>query len=76
MTEFQTMKLPATPDVTAPDGADVRILPALDGGTMAHFELAPGETTRAVTHRTVEKIWFVLGGDGEMWRKQESRESV
>jgi len=76
MTEFQTRKLPADPDVSAPDGSDVRILLALAGGSMAHFELAPGQTTLAVTHRTVEEIWYVLGGRGEMWRRQGGREEV
>lgn len=43
---------------------------------MAHFELAPGETSIPVTHRTVEEIWFFLGGRGEMWRKSRAREEV
>lgn len=76
MTEFQTLSLPKDPDVTAPDGSDVRVLLGLDGGTMAHFQLAPGETTLAIRHRTVEEIWYVLAGTGEMWRKQADRESV
>lgn len=76
MTEFQTRRLPAAPDVTAPDGADVRILLALGGGSMAHFQLAPGETTLAIRHRTVEEIWYILAGSGEMWRRQGCRESV
>jgi mannose-6-phosphate isomerase-like protein (cupin superfamily) len=29
-----------------------------------------------VTHRTVEEIWFFVGGRGEMWRKQGAREEV
>lgn len=36
---------------------------------MAHFELAPGQTSRAVTHKTVEEIWCFLAGRGEMWRR-------
>jgi mannose-6-phosphate isomerase-like protein (cupin superfamily) len=43
---------------------------------MAHFELAPGTTSAAVTHRTVEEIWYFLEGRGEMWRKQGAREEV
>ena len=43
---------------------------------MAHFELGPGRTSKAVAHRTVEEIWFVLSGRGEMWRKQDAREEV
>jgi mannose-6-phosphate isomerase-like protein (cupin superfamily) len=69
MTEFETKRLPVNKVAVAPDGCDVRVLLGLDGGGMAHFELGPGETSRAVTHRTIEEIWFFLGGRGEMWRK-------
>jgi mannose-6-phosphate isomerase-like protein (cupin superfamily) len=68
MIPFDTRRLPATRDVVAADGSDVRILLSLRGGSMAHFELAPGQTSKAVTHRTVDEIWFVLSGRGEMWR--------
>ncbi len=43
---------------------------------MAHFELAAGQVAMAVTHRTVEEIWFVISGQGQMWRKQGDREEV
>jgi mannose-6-phosphate isomerase-like protein (cupin superfamily) len=43
---------------------------------MAHFELAAGKTSQAVVHRTVEEIWYVVAGEGEMWRAQEGREEV
>ena len=76
MTSFQTMRLPDTPDVVAPDGSDVRILLSLAGGSMAHFALASGKTSIAVAHRTVEEIWYFLGGRGEMWRRQDGREEV
>jgi mannose-6-phosphate isomerase-like protein (cupin superfamily) len=76
MTEFSTKSLSVEPDVIAPDGSGVRILLGLSGGGMAHFELAPGQTSKAVTHRTVEEIWFCLAGRGEMWRKQADREEI
>ena len=76
MSEFATKRLPAARDAVAPDGSDVRILLGLDRGGMAHFELPPGRTSIAVTHRTVEEIWFFLSGSGEMWRKQGEREEV
>ena len=76
MSEFDTKRLPAARDAVAPDGSDVRILLALDRGGMAHFELPPGRTSIAVTHRTVEEIWFFLSGAGEMWRKQGEREEI
>lgn len=67
-TPFATMSLPARPTATAPDGSAVRVLLALAGGSMAHFELAPGQISLAVRHRTVEEIWYVVGGRGQMWR--------
>lgn len=69
MNPFEIRRLPRLPDVTAPDGSDVRILLSLSGGSMAHFTLAPGKTSVAVVHHTVEEIWFFTGGTGEMWRK-------
>jgi mannose-6-phosphate isomerase-like protein (cupin superfamily) len=76
MTAFRSMRLPKARDVVATDGSDVRILLGLAGGTMAHFQLAPGHTSSAVTHRTVEEIWYFLSGLGEMWLKQEGREEI
>jgi mannose-6-phosphate isomerase-like protein (cupin superfamily) len=73
---FETKRLPARHDAVAPDGSLVRVLLARRGGSMAHFELAPGQTSVAVVHRTVEEIWYVLAGRGEMWRKAEAREEV
>lgn len=43
---------------------------------MAHFELASGETSTAVTHRSVEEIWVFVSGRGEMWRRQGAREEI
>ena len=76
MIPFATMQLPAEPEIVAPDGSDVRVLLGLAGGGMAHFSLAPGETSAAVMHRTVEEIWFVLSGQGEMWRRQDDRAEI
>jgi len=76
MKDFSTKYLPDTPDAIAPDGSNVRVLLELAAGSMAHFELAPGETSGAVTHRTVEEIWYFLSGCGEMWRRQGQSEKV
>lgn len=74
---FATKQLPIARDEIAPDGSDVRILLTLDGrGSLAHFQLAPGETSVAVAHRTVEEIWFFLQGEGEMWRKLGEQEDL
>jgi mannose-6-phosphate isomerase-like protein (cupin superfamily) len=73
---FASMLLPIKRTNVAPDGSDVRVLLGLAGGGMAHFELAPGETSRAVAHKTVEEIWFFLGGRGEMWREQADAHQI
>jgi mannose-6-phosphate isomerase-like protein (cupin superfamily) len=76
MSLFETLALAEAPLVKAPDGSDVRPLVSLAGGSLAHFELAPGKTSIAVAHRSIEEIWFVIGGRGEMWRKGEEREEI
>jgi mannose-6-phosphate isomerase-like protein (cupin superfamily) len=76
MAHFETKQLPTQPDVAAPDGSQVRMLLRLDGGSMAHFELAPGLASLPVAHRTVEELWYVLGGGGEMWRRDEAGEEI
>jgi len=76
MTDFSTKRLPIHRDAVAPDGSDVRILLKADRGSLAHFELGPGQTSIAVAHRSVEEIWFFLNGHGEMWLKLKDHEEV
>jgi len=76
MTDFATMHLPRSPTDVAPDGSDVRVLLGLPRGGMAHFELGQGRTAKAVRHQTVEEIWYVVAGSGEMWRRSKSGEGV
>ncbi len=76
MTQFETMRLPAEPTIVAPDGSDVRVLLHVGAGGLAHFELGPGGTSLAVRHRSVEEIWYVVGGRGQMWRRQAGRTEI
>jgi mannose-6-phosphate isomerase-like protein (cupin superfamily) len=76
MKSFSTKQLSVAPDAEAPDGSDVRVLLSLAGGGMAHFGLAPRQTSKAVTHRTVEKIWFFTAGRGQMWREQGGESEI
>jgi len=73
---FDTRQLPEVPDAVAPDGSDVRVLLRLGRGSMAHFELAPGRVSQAVAHRAVEELWYILDGQGEMWRRQGERQQT
>ena len=73
---FDTMRLPGARDIVAPDGSDVRVLLQLAGGSMAHFELAAGRTSRAVAHRSVAELWYILQGRGQMWRLEDDRQET
>ena len=64
----QTKRATAAPDYIAPDGSEIRTLPATERGSMAHCTLPVGVTTKAVAHRTVEEFWYFLEGEGEVWR--------
>jgi mannose-6-phosphate isomerase-like protein (cupin superfamily) len=71
---FEIKTLGAAPDAVAPDGTAVRLLLSLRGGSMAHFELPAGAVSHAVTHRTVEEIWFIVSGRGDIWRRHDGFE--
>jgi hypothetical protein len=73
---FDTMQLRGVPDVVAPDGSDVRVLLQLGCGGMAHFELGAGRVSRAVAHHSVDEIWYILRGQGQMWRRQADRQET
>ncbi|MBG1231754.1 cupin domain-containing protein [Aestuariivirga litoralis] len=76
MSTFSTKPISEERDDVAPDGMDVRILAAGAKGSMAHFELAPGETSKAMMHKTVEELWFITAGEGELWRKLGDEEEI
>lgn len=76
MTGIRSKNLSTRADVLAPDGSEVRILVASSRGSMAHFRLLPGQVSLAVAHRTIEEIWYVLSGQGRMWRKLGEDEGV
>ena len=61
-TPFAEALLPTERDAIAPDGSQVRLLVRLPGGSMAHFELGPGEVSRATQHRTVSEAWYIARG--------------
>ena len=71
---FATKPLGAQPDATAPDGTAVRLLLGLGRGSLAHFTLPAGAVSHAVTHRTVEELWYVVEGRGSLWRRSGTDE--
>ena len=53
----------------SPLGAHVRLL--MDGphGDMIHSTVPPGMVGRACHFRIIDEYWYVLSGEGEIWRR-------
>jgi len=73
-----TTTLPHEPDLLAPDGSEIRLLPAPErgGASLVHCRLPAGATAKVVTHRTVEEVWHLIAGRGELWRARGERTDV
>jgi mannose-6-phosphate isomerase-like protein (cupin superfamily) len=56
------------PTHIAPDGSEIRELLRIPAGGLAHCRLAPGAVSLPIRHRTVEEVWFVISGTGDLWR--------
>jgi mannose-6-phosphate isomerase-like protein (cupin superfamily) len=75
-TLFTMRMLPEAADTIAPDGSEIRILPQLSRGSMVHARLLPGAVSRPIVHRTVEELWYVVAGRGEIWRRRGEVEEI
>ena len=76
MARYDTARVEQASEEHAPDGSRVRPLLSLEAGSMAQFQLDPGQVSRAVRHRSVAEIWLVLSGRGLMWRQQDDQQSI
>ena len=76
MSGWQRRVLAAQPDLLAPDGSQIRLLVGGARGSMVHCTLPAGQVSLAVRHRTVEEVWYVLSGRGELWRGRNGTEAV
>ena len=63
-------------DYLAPDGSEIRLLVDGEHGGFAHCVLPAGKVSVPVRHRTVEELWYVIEGQGEIWRRREEDERV
>ncbi|MEW9805317.1 cupin domain-containing protein [Mesorhizobium sp. ZMM04-5] len=69
-------RLPKEPDARSPAGADIRYLVDGEAGNMIHSTVPPMQINRATIHSTVSEFWYVLEGEGEIWRKDQAEERV
>ena len=60
------------PDVTAPDGSEIRLLidqrHQASAASLVEVTLPAGQVSRPVWHQKVEEVWHVLQGHGKVWR--------
>jgi mannose-6-phosphate isomerase-like protein (cupin superfamily) len=73
---WETRVVPEAYDTLAPDGSEIRLLVRVRQGSMVHCSLPAGSVTRAVRHRSVEEVWYFLGGQGQLWRKAGEVEQI
>jgi mannose-6-phosphate isomerase-like protein (cupin superfamily) len=73
---FETKRIASAPDAIAPDGSEVRVLCQLSRGGLALFSLPPNAVSKAVAHHTVEEVWYIISGNGRMWRKLGDQEQI
>ena len=73
---FETRRISDAADAIAPDGSQVRVLCGLSRGSLAVFSLPPGAVAKAVVHRSVEEVWFVLAGTGQIWRQLGAQQEI
>ena len=73
---MQTVELRPDVDAIAPDGSEIRFLATGQRASAVHCTLPVGAVSLAVTHRSVEEIWYCLEGGGEVWRRLGEDETV
>lgn len=73
---FDSKTLSEKYDYPAPDSSEIRLLLDMKGGGLCHCTLPPSGISRAIYHKSVEEIWYFIGGKGRVWRKQGDKEAV
>ena len=65
---MKTTLLPEQPNAKSPAGADIRYI--MDGktGNMIHSTVPAHQVNQATVHATVSEFWYILEGQGEIWR--------
>jgi mannose-6-phosphate isomerase-like protein (cupin superfamily) len=71
---WATLDLPDKPNYMAPDSSEIRLLLECDAGGIAHARLPAHAISQAVCHRTVDEVWYVVAGQGQVWRRSEDVE--
>jgi mannose-6-phosphate isomerase-like protein (cupin superfamily) len=73
---MQTRSFPSAATDRSPAGAEIRYLMGGETGDMIHSTVPPGQVNRATVHATVSEFWFVLSGEGAIWRRDGTGEET
>jgi mannose-6-phosphate isomerase-like protein (cupin superfamily) len=73
--EFEALCLPEKYDYLAPDGSEIRLLSKGFRGSLCHCVLPTGKVSKAVSHKSVEELWYCLAGEGKVWRRQNEKDN-
>ena len=73
---MQTRSFPSAPEARSPAGAEVRYLMEGETGGMIHSTVPPGQVNRATVHATVSEFWYILSGQGQIWRRDGAGEET
>ncbi|MCB0210761.1 MAG: cupin domain-containing protein [Anaerolineae bacterium] len=56
-------------DNLAPDGSEIYLLASGSKGGLCQCVLPVGATSQAVSHKTIEELWYFVAGQGEVYRQ-------
>ena len=73
---MQTRSFPSAPEGRSPAGAEIRLLMEGKTGGMIHSTVPPGQVNRATVHATVSEFWYILAGEGQIWRRDDDGEET
>jgi mannose-6-phosphate isomerase-like protein (cupin superfamily) len=77
MPQLSVHSLPASPDDVSPDGgAEIRHLLVSPRGDLTHAVCLEGSTSGVHHLPELDEGYFVLSGEGEIWRQTDERDGV
>ena len=66
---LEPVQLKITHEYLAPDGSEIYPLVKGSKGNLCQCILPVGGISKAISHKTIEELWYFLDGKGEVWRK-------
>lgn len=68
---WRIKELPEKYDVIAADNSKIRRLFETEEASVVHCTLPPMRTSAATRNERIDEIWYFIGGQGEIWFREE-----